>query len=59
MPLVTELYTTQVARWPEAGRQIFALFSDDAMIVCQANCPATGYFVARYKHFGDEISLSC
>ena len=57
MPVVTELYTTHVALWPEAGRQILAQFSDDAMIVCRANCPATGHFAARHEHSGGEFSL--
>jgi len=57
MPVVMELYTTQVAWWPEAGRQILAGSSEDAVIVCQANCPATGHFAALHKHSGDEFSL--
>lgn len=58
MTLVTEPYSTQVARWPRTGRHILAQFTDDAVIVYQAYRPAIGQFAARHKHFGGEFSLS-
>src|SRR5919206_3744636 len=58
MTLVTEPYAAQVARWPRAGRHILAQFTDDAVVVYQAYCPAIGHFAARHKFFGGAFSLN-
>src|SRR5437764_2971817 len=58
MMLVTEPYAAQVARWPRAGHQILAQFTDDAVVVYQAYRPAIGHFAARHKFFGDAFRLN-
>jgi hypothetical protein len=56
--LVTEPYSTQVARWPRTERHILAQFTDDAVVVYQAYRASIGRFAAHYKHFGGKFSLS-
>jgi Domain of unknown function (DUF4291) len=58
MTLMTEAYAAQVARWPRAGRHILAQFTDDAVVVYQAYCPAIGHFAAQHKIFGGAFSLN-
>jgi hypothetical protein len=58
MTLLTEPYSTQVARWPMTGRHILAQFTDDAVVVYQAYCPAIGRFAVQNKHFGGDFSLT-
>jgi hypothetical protein len=58
MPLVTEPYTTQVARWPRSGRHILAQFDAESVIVYQAYRLAIGHFAAEHGYFGGEFSLS-
>ena len=48
MPLITEPYTTQVARWPRSGRHILAQFDAESVVVYQAYNPAIGHFAARH-----------
>jgi hypothetical protein len=33
MNLITEPYTTQIARWPTSGRHILALFDAESVMV--------------------------
>ncbi len=58
MPLVTEPYTTQVARWPTSGRQILAQFDVESVIVYQAFNPMIGHFAARHGYFGGGFGMS-
>jgi hypothetical protein len=57
MPLITEPYTTQVARWPRSGRHVLAQFDAESVVVYQAYSPAIGHFAARHGHFGGGFSL--
>ena len=56
--LITEPYTTQNARWPQAGRQIMAQFDAEAIVVYQAYRPAIGCYAAINRRFGGEFSLN-
>lgn len=58
MDLITEPYTTQVARWPTSGRHILAQFDAESVIVYQAYNSAIGHFAARHGYFGGGFSLS-
>src|SRR5271154_1939433 len=58
MKLVTELYATQVVRWPTTGRQILAQFNDESVVVYQAYRPAIGRFAADHQRFGGEFSFN-
>lgn len=58
MDLITEPYTTQVARWPATGRHILAQFDAESVMVYQAYSPAIGQFAARYGYFGGDFSLN-
>jgi hypothetical protein len=57
MSLITESYTTQVARWPTSGRHILAQSDAESVIVYQAYNPAIGHFAARHGYFGGGFSL--
>jgi hypothetical protein len=57
MNLITEPYTTQVARWPASGRHILAHFDAESVVVYQAYSPAIGHFAARHGYFGGGFSL--
>jgi hypothetical protein len=57
MPLVTESYTTQKARWPTSGRHILAHFDAESVVVYQAYSPAIGHFAAHHGYFGGGFSL--
>jgi hypothetical protein len=56
MNLITEPYTSQVARWPASGRHILAQFDAESAVVYQAYSPAIGHFAARHGHFGGGFS---
>jgi hypothetical protein len=56
--MITELYATQAARWPKAGRHILAQFDERSVIVYQAYRPATGQFAAAHGRFGTGFSLN-
>lgn len=58
MPLITESYLAQNARWPQSGRHILAQYDDESIIVYQAYRPAIGHFAARHSYFGGEFSLT-
>jgi hypothetical protein len=57
MNLITEPYTTQVARWPRSGRHIMAQFDPESVVVYQAYNQAIGHFAARHGYFGGGFSL--
>jgi hypothetical protein len=57
MPLITEPYTTQVARWPRSGRHILAQFDAESVVVYQAYNSAIGHFAARHGYFGGGFGL--
>lgn len=56
MPLRTEPYRTQVARWPPAGRHIVAQYDAETVVVYQAYAPAIGRFAAKHGWFGGSFS---
>jgi hypothetical protein len=55
MPLRTEPYRVQAARWPNAGRHILAHY-DAATVVYQAYAPSIGRFAAEHGWFGGPFS---
>jgi hypothetical protein len=57
MPLITEPYTTQEARWPQSGRHIMAQFDAGSVVVYQAYNPAIGHFAARNGYFGGGFGM--
>ncbi len=57
MNLRTELYITQVERWPGNGRHILAQFDERSIVVYQAYKPSIGHFAARHGHFGGEFQF--
>jgi hypothetical protein len=56
MPLRTESYRSQVARWPDAGRHILAQYDATTIVVYQAYAPAIGRFAAEHGVFGGPFS---
>ena len=57
MPLTTERYITQAARWPTSGRHILAQYDAASVVVYQAYRPAIGRFAATHGFFGGDFSL--
>jgi Domain of unknown function (DUF4291) len=49
MPLVTESYTSQRARWPTTGRHILAQHDERSVVVYQAYAPRIGRFAAKHR----------
>ncbi|MGF1488074.1 MAG: DUF4291 domain-containing protein [Prochloraceae cyanobacterium] len=58
MKLITELYSTQVTRWPKTGRHILAQYDDSKIVVYQAYRPEIGRFAAMNGYFGGEFKLT-
>jgi hypothetical protein len=58
MPLITESYTAQQARWPASGRHILAQFEEESVVVYQAYRHEIGHFAARHGYFGGDFSLN-
>lgn len=56
MPLVTERYEVQRARWPARGRHILAQFDAASVVVYQAYREALGRYAAEHGRFGGEFS---
>jgi Domain of unknown function (DUF4291) len=56
MPLRTEPYRSQAARWPRTGRHILAQFDAETVVVYQAYTPAIGRFAAEHGWFGRPFS---
>jgi hypothetical protein len=57
MNLITEPYTTQVARWPASGHHILAQFDAESVVVYQAYNSAIGDFAANHGYFGGGFGL--
>ena len=58
MELQTELYLSQLARWPREGRSILAQFDGQSVVVYQAYRPAIGRFAAEHGYFGGPFKLT-
>ncbi len=58
MPLSTEPYLEQAARWPKTGRHILAHYDADSIVVYQAYNASIGRFAAANGYFGGDFSLS-
>jgi hypothetical protein len=58
MPLITEPFLAQEARWPTSGRHILAQFDAGSVVVYQAYRPEIGHFAARHGYFGGGFSLN-
>jgi hypothetical protein len=56
MPLQTEAYRSQVARWPRSGRHILAQCDASTVVVYQAYAPEIGRFAAEHGWFGGPFS---
>jgi hypothetical protein len=56
MPLRTEPYRSQAARWPRAGRHILAQYDAATVVVYQAYTPAIGRFAVEHGWFGGPFS---
>lgn len=56
MPLRTEPYRAQAARWPAEGRHVLAQYDADTVVVYQAYAPAIGRFAADHGTFGGAFS---
>jgi hypothetical protein len=56
MPLRTEPYRSQTARWPPTGRHILAQYDATTVVVYQAYAPAIGRFAAEHGWFGGPFS---
>ncbi|MEJ8852786.1 DUF4291 domain-containing protein [Variovorax rhizosphaerae] len=52
IPLPTEPYRSQLARWPQEGQHILAHYDVDSVIVYQAYRPAIGEWAIRNGHLG-------
>jgi len=59
MILPTELYETQLHKWPREGKHILAHYDDSSIIVYQAYRPSIGKFAIENGRFGGpEFSFS-
>ncbi len=58
MPLITESYLSQRARWPTAGRHILCQHDAGSVVVYQAYAPSIGGFAARHGFFGGDFKLT-
>ncbi|MDY7226165.1 DUF4291 domain-containing protein [Hyalangium rubrum] len=58
MPLVTESYTSQRARWPAMGRHILSQHDAQSVVVYQAYAPRIGRFAAEHRFFGGDFKLT-
>jgi len=52
LPLPTQLYLEQAARWPRAGRHILAHWDESSVIVYQAYRPAIAHWALAHGQFG-------
>jgi Domain of unknown function (DUF4291) len=57
MPLVTELYHSQLDRLPKSGNHIVAQYDAQSIVVYQAYRPAIGRFAAEHGYFGGEFKF--
>jgi hypothetical protein len=56
--LVTESYVQQVERWHTTGKNIYAQYDAESIVVYQAYNPEIGHFAAKHQYFGGEFKLS-
>ena len=56
MPLRTEPYRSQTARWPPTGRHILAQYDATTVVVYQAYAPDIGRFAVEQGWFGGPFS---
>ncbi|HYF47855.1 MAG TPA: DUF4291 domain-containing protein [Planctomycetota bacterium] len=56
MKLKTELYQTQLARWPKTGRHILAQFDEESIVVYQAYTPSIAEYALSHQRFGGPFS---
>lgn len=52
LKLPTELYTTQLERWPKQGRHIMSHHDDDTLVVYQAYHPEIADYAIEHGSFG-------
>ena len=57
MPIETERYESQVARWPDTGRVILAQFDADTVVVYQAYRRSIARYALRHGQFGGDFKL--
>jgi hypothetical protein len=57
MPVITEPYIDQQARWPASGRHILGQFDAESVIVYQAYNGSIGNFAAHIGYFGGDFKL--
>jgi hypothetical protein len=57
MPLVKELYRSQLDRLPKSGNHIVAQYDARSIVVYQAYRPAIGHFAAEHGYFGGEFKF--
>ncbi len=50
----TELYVTQLQRWPSSGRHIIGQFDDNSIIVYQAYKPSIADYAVQHNKFGGQ-----
>ncbi len=58
MNLLTEHYSTSVARLPKTGRHIVAQYDETSVVVYQAYRPAIANFAVEHGYFGGEFSFN-
>jgi hypothetical protein len=54
----TEVYTSQLERWPKAGCHILAQFDEETIVVYQAYRPAIAGYAVAHQRFGGEFSYT-
>ncbi|GBC09349.1 hypothetical protein RclHR1_00880003 [Rhizophagus clarus] len=52
--LETELYISQLQRWPKEGRHIMSQFDDNSIIVYQAYKPSIAEYAVQHQKFGGQ-----
>ncbi|CAB4493346.1 hypothetical protein RhiirA5_312397, partial [Rhizophagus irregularis] len=52
--LETELYISQLQRWPKEGRHIMGQFDDNSIIVYQAYNPSIANYAVKHQKFGGQ-----
>lgn len=52
--LETELYISQLQRWPKEGRHIMGQFDDNSIIVYQAYKPSIANYAVQHQKFGGQ-----
>ncbi|RGB39499.1 hypothetical protein C1646_650608 [Rhizophagus diaphanus] len=52
--LETELYISQLQRWPKEGRHIMGQYDDNSIIVYQAYNPSIANYAVKHQKFGGQ-----